>query len=197
MTCTCVWSFGLFKISHILPPANEVPREVIFSQVYVCPQGILPSLQSLVCGTRSFPGVPPGLWSQVLSWRGIPSQACNWGVPPGQDWGPPNWIMASPEQDRVLPDWVGVSLPVQTGYAMGGMPLAVPRKRTFLLWYSLKNSTCKHNFQRLEYIMPNQADFLLFGYDIFFTTEILSITIIFKFPGRVQMYKKVTTAQKS
>ena len=119
----------------------EVRREVIFS---VCLSvhtrgggGVTP-----VFGSRSI----PSLWSHVLSrGRGTPtlSQVLREGI--YQDRGTPltgtglpsGWDWAIPPPGNGVPPWLGLAYPLGTGYAMGGTPLAVFRRRTFLLFNSV------------------------------------------------------------
>ena len=96
--------------STLLPPAYEVRREVMFSQVCVCPQG---------------GGSAP--WSLVLSGGGGGGgkhiQGCSWGAP-GQDRGPGGGC--TPRQDKGAPDRTP-----QGGHAVR---LLRSRRRTFLMF---------------------------------------------------------------
>ena len=101
------YKLGFFK--SLLPPACEVQREVMFSQMCVCPTfggvapsnwlGGVPCARSMQGGTRSPHPADGGGYPIPGPGRGVPHPRSRWGVP-------------HPDDREIPPiqDWMGTSL---------------------------------------------------------------------------------------
>ena len=82
--CAVLSLITVLRIYFLLPPANEVWDKVIFSQVFVCPQGC--SLYDVTSCLAAWCHVPSG--GSAYSKVGVYGEVClQWGLPTGGEGG--------------------------------------------------------------------------------------------------------------